>query len=361
MSDQKTTAVAKVEELGIQVPKLLENADARIAQAEQALDARIPEVFIDEEHVELGKRFIGSVKQIHDTLHDTRAPLTRILDDIRAEFTTREKKLMSIVDKVKARHNAYTAKQLAEARKIEEEARKKADAERNAIEQKQKAESILNSRIDAYVDKVREHAGKVADSVTKSNIKELEKKLSGSPKWGDSYDKHYSDKPEGIDKQLWDSMINDFKELHKARYIEEGKEVMESAKNLLPIVLKNADDAKRLREAEAKKVEEERKEREELAKAKADGEAALSQLDHHADVPEVKANVDWEIEVKSAAAYLQLVMFWWENEDQGNKTLEKVEKWTFPRAKKFTERYAKKHGKIVDHKDIIYHEVIKGK
>ena len=76
------------------------------------------------------------------------------------------------------------------------------------------------------------------------------------------------------------------------------------------------------------------------------------------ETPEVKTG--YKITVTSTAAYLNLAMFWYEHEGK-KMTVDKLEKVTFDRIRRFCEEHAVKNEEFIDNKMIVYEEIYKAK
>jgi hypothetical protein len=127
-----------------------------------------------------------------------------------------------------------------------------------------------------------------------------------------------------------------------------------------------AAEQSKLEEAEKASItadeEAERKEAEAAAAVRASAQTAsaivYSSASLFAATPEVKTG--YRITVSSTAAYLIIAQFWFEKE---GKTLpvEKLEKVTFDRMRRFCEDYAVKNEEFIDNKMVRYEPTYKAK
>lgn len=146
--------------------------------------------------------------------------------------------------------------------------------------------------------------------------------------------------------------------IEKARLAEIQRLADEEKQRLADIVTKRLDDEKKALEAQQLAREQKAQEEASIAASASTAGAMVDASVMTSETPNVKEG--YSIQLKSTAGYLLLVQFWFEKE---GKTLpiDKFEKMTFERIKRFCEAYAIKNDKTIESPLLSYEPVYKAK
>ena len=245
--------------------------------------------------------FMTKAKKTIDSMNERRKPFTQIVDAVKKQFTALESDLKPIMEEIQGYRNSYaTQKMLA-----------KQEADRVALLQLNKDKELIEIRKDF-------------EREITSCLKEDKDKLPSK----------------------------------KAELIEISKAGVEEKKRL------EEESIKRQQEEAAalllQQQEMERKAQEEAA-INASAATAGAMIDASvasSETPNVKEG--YLITLKSTAGYLLLVQFWFEKEGK-TMSVDKFEKFTFDRVKRFCEAYAVKNEEFIQSPLIEYQPIYKAK
>ncbi len=334
--------------------------------------------------------FIERSKKTVKKMNELRSPVTKIFDQVRAEFT----KLENEIDPSKSGTVPYQLQQLRnqyadKKRKEEEEKRRKEEAKRQLLVAKEQYynacyddyKSSFNDLINTRINELTELNG----SVTLENIDSVYKKVKDSPTdlpadWcpQSSVRIPLNLPPEdarGIRADVMKKLMGQFTEQYRAEVGDWRQDILDklpSKKTELERAAKASAEEKARIEAQMKlkeqqdlaKKEQERllREQEEAKKVevkKASSEAAglfdLAQAAAQSYQPKTK--VTKKIQVTSPNGYLQVMMMWWAKEGC-NLSKEELDK-IFKKQIAFCEKVANKEGEFIQDPTIQYVEEVK--
>lgn len=364
------------------------------------------------------------LKEVLSEVTDRRKPLTQTFDLVKKTFTELEAKIDpakpdSVYTKIQAHRNALATKKAKERAEAEERQRRKLAEDQERDRLSTEAELQIRNGFIADLTEAKGLLQETFNALTLENFEELSDKVYN---WTtiylaseyDSIDvklrKLYLTEPE-LEEIIEKARAGKF-EAYSAEYaaaIAKEKQLMidqlpgkkayleaeARAKKELEEKRRKAqeeqDEAARIKaeedarkaEAEAKRLEEEKLRREEEkriadaeearrleeeAKKKAEADHAIktsqtlfdNELELKVNAPEPAVVESYEIEVKSAAGYLQIVSYYFTH--KGSKEgVEDLEKRTLGQMKKFAETNFKKDGPKIDSPLIEYKPVYKVK
>lgn len=335
-------------------------------------------------------KYIEKTRRTVKEMNERRAPVTKLFDQVRKEFTALENdidptKAGTIPYQLQQYRNQYAAKkrEQEEARRRAEEAQRQAEAARSKYrtdcleDYKAKFNDLVNARINELTE--------LNSSVTLENIKAVYDTVSAfsvslPADWCPltSVRQPFNLTPEEsrqIRGEVMKSLLGQFAEQFKAEIGEYRQEILDtlpSKKIELERAAKAsaAEDARIKAEiaqreaAETARKEAERvaREQEEAKKAeaiKANSEAVnlfnLSRASTPAYQP--KAKVTKKINVTAPSGYMQVLSMWWAKEGC-NLTKEELDK-VFKKMITFCEKLANKEGEFISDPGIEYVEDVK--
>lgn len=345
------------------LPELVTKQKQALAKAVIAVE-KLPAV-TDENSKANAFALRDKIRLAHDTYKELRMPLTRLLNQVISEFTTTEADFRALIDNIDRKTNAYAKKQLEEQRTQEAQAAEKLKAEQHKIEQNSQAKIYAQRRLDEILRKLREHCGTIVGQVSDENLEESKKRLSKEPAWTDKFEQFFLAPPKngelaGVPVEVYQTVATEMLEETKLTYVKKAKEIMSDCLGLLPVALKNKEDAKKLQEIEATRAEEAAKLAEETMIAKAEGEKAIATLDSQSSVPpEPKVKTKHTIEVVQNSGWLQIIAFWYEHDPKAKS--DDVSKKTFLQCKTFAEKKYNNDGVKIEHAGVKYVEDVKAK
>ena len=341
-------------------------------------------------------QFIEKARKTVTKMNDKRAPVTKLFDEIRRQFTTMENE----VDPSKKDSLPYQLQQMrnefAAKKRAEEERRRRA-----AIIEQQKQASIAKYRTDVEEDYRRVFNGvlntalnsltALNQKITLDNFDEMEKQInafsSELPEANLSASRSMvllptnvpADELAKIRQQVLDKLLPKFREQYDSDIIDRKLElstILPSKKQELERAAKaSAEEAERIKRemqereaAEAAAKERERQEREAKEAAAAqmqqqknemaslfDGAAASVQT------YQPKTSVKKRINVLNPEGILPILMLWWQ-EDGCTLSVEELTK-TFKKQITFCEKLAnaKEGARFIEDESVCYEDEVKAK
>jgi hypothetical protein len=333
------------------------------------------------------KNFVAKAKVTYKAMDERRKPFTQLVDAVKKRFTSQESDLKQVIDTAQKYRDDYATKKMNDRIEEEKKAKLKLAKEKEMIVLRQQAETQLSSWVARVIAENRQNALNLFNSLTLETIDGAVYELDGidpipsedslQPKISLSSSVANADEISAIIESVRKGFEEPFIERHSAEillFIRELKDKVPSKRRELEAIAK-ADEAEKAsiaaeqsKREEAEKAsitadeEAERKEAEAAAAVRASAQTAsaivYSSASLFAATPDVKTG--YRITVSSVAAYLIIAQFWFEKE--GKKLpVEKIEKVTFERMRKFCEDYAIKNEEFIDNKMVRYEPTYKAK
>lgn len=304
---------------------------------------------------ELDKRcadFIDKAKRTLKAMNERRAPFTKLFDQIRSEFTGMENaidptKKDTVPFLIQQARNTYAAKKREEAER----------ARQDELRRQQREKAIKDYQVTAEDDYRRQFDGKVTadintltslnQSLTIENFEEVSAKIKNfNATLGNEWFQHcqsYAHKPfeindaEAID--IRQSILNRLSKQFKEQYASEVGEYRDTIADALPskkrelerMAKANTEEQARMKAelaareaAEARRLDEERKHKEEEAKAAKQVQQTANDMNGLFDQAAVatpvgyqpKTTVKKRIVADTADGILAVVSMWWSKEGQ---------------------------------------------
>ncbi len=343
-------------------------------------------------------KYQEKLRVTYKTMSDRRKPFTQLVDEIKKRFTSLENDISSqnkssVYVLIQNRRNEYASKKIEERKRAEAAARTELMKKEELIRIKKDVETAVNNFFYNALTKASTALNTAFEGLTLANIDEGEKVVNDC--LSNQLDqKEYAKFNPSISHTLLtqgdiDKEIADFKtpiryKDYNSKYFNHvsqlkieliGKLASKKAElqEIATIEKTNKAEADRLKqEAEARKNAEEqrirlqeaesRKKAEEEANAKASAaqvDAAITvQTDLFSEAPKVKSGC--EIIIKNPVAYALLFNFWFEKEGR-NLPVDKIEKMTIGRIKKYCEEYSLKNEEKIQSDLLEYKETYKAK
>ncbi|OJV40862.1 MAG: hypothetical protein BGO29_14945 [Bacteroidales bacterium 36-12] len=344
--------------------------------------------------------YITKAKKTIDAMNERRKPFTQIVDAVKKQFTTLEAELKPTIDEAQKLRDDCTTEKMKAKQEEERQSRVKLEKDKELIEIRGYCEVLAANYFSNCIDTTKNSIIKYFNELTLENIDAADKSLeTASTKFESRYDLPVIDLPSDTIKpgvmyidfeikhasdeevvEIINSVLNaDFtgKKDHYSREIaatlKEYRDKLPSKKAELEAIAKAGEEEKaRLEEAAKKRQQEEaerlaREKSEREAKAREEAAIAASAATAGAmvdasisatETPNVKEK--YQIKLKNNAGYLLLVQFWFEKEGKA-MPVDKFEKFTFDRIKRFCESYALKNEEFIESPLISYEPVYKAK
>lgn len=304
---------------------------------------------------ELDKRcadYIDKAKRTLKAMNERRAPITKLFDQIRSEFTGMENsidptKKDTTPYQIQQARNAYATKKREEAERARQEELKRQQREQALNRYKQEAEDDYRRQFDSLITEKINDLTSLNQSLTVENFYEVSEKIKGfNITLGNEWFQHcqsYAHKPyeitdaEAIDirQSILNRLSKQFKEQFQAEvgdYRDTTTDALPSKKRELERMAKaNAEEQARIKAeleareaAETRRLYEERRRKEEEAKAAKAVQQSANEMDglfaQNAVATPVgyqpKTSVKQKIVVDSADGILAAVSMWWSKEGQ---------------------------------------------
>ncbi len=333
-------------------------------------------------------KYLERAKITINDLNTRRKPFTQMVDMLKKEFTGLESQVKAKIDEVQKMRDGYATKKMEEQRAKERIAQLKLDKEREAIDLKQRAETMLSN---SYNEHLKEAKQLMLDDFAEQTLETLdgwcdyingrvpilgrETYKTFRPALAASY--HTAEECIVFVSEVINTMYPKHRDNYVAEIVALQKELIDKKESkrteLQNIAQADATEKARLEEDKQKREAEEKARIDaeaQAAKEKAEAEAATqaagdkaaamvdAQAEIFATAPDVKEG--YEIIVKNPAANLLLAQMWFENE--GKKLPQgKIDKVTFARIRKFCEAHALKTGELVDSQFIEYKPIYRAK
>ena len=423
MTDIATTAsfeVEKFKQITDGAPAMLEQNEtsktAAISRANE-LFANIAQTGMSDAMDELLKTFISKSKTTIDAMNERRKPFTQLVDAVKKRFTTQESELKSIVETAQNHRNDYAAVKMKQREEAERQARLKYEKEQEKIRLQEKIRNYFAKCGNDRIMGAKRNALDIFNALTLENIDNTELFSEYSKELMFLHDVKYICSLFEINLVTESELLTLVNCEYKAYKVEistvfpyEMSLYVQELRDLIPSKRAELEEAERQRvalqeaqQAEAKaqteaeqtaarerqeaarleqeRIEAERKEREaaEASKIEAEQAAALEKSEQEAALRAQAAKVDammdsaqglfpenlnvkegYKIIVANPAAYLLIAQHWMEHEGK-KTTIEKLEKVTFDRMRRYCEDYAAKNEEFIDSKMIKYEPVYKAK
>lgn len=341
-------------------------------------------------------QFIEKARKTVSKMNDKRAPVTKLFDEIRRQFTTME----NDVDPSKKDSVPYQLQQLrnefAAKKRAEEERRRRA-----AIIEQQKQASISKYRTDVEEDYRRVFNGILNNSlnsltainqkITLDNFDEAEKQInafsSELPEENFSASRSMvllptnvpADELAKIRQQVLDKLLPKFREQYDSDIIDRKLElatILPSKKQELERAAKaSAEEAERIKRemaereaAEADAKERERQEREAKEAAAAQMQQKQNEMAALFDgasasvqTYQPKTSVKKKISILNPEGFLPVIMLWWQ-EEGCTLSVEELSK-TFKKQLTFCEKLAnaKEGARFIEDESVCYEDEVKAK
>lgn len=324
-------------------------------------------------------------------MEDKRKVLTQAMDYFRKGFTTVEKDLdvknpEGIVYELQQARNQYAQELLAEKRRQEEEAARRAERNQEAISIKSEVERRMARHYLDAIAAAKDGMLKYFNSATLNTFVKVHDDLFN---YKPNFDKvapfyHGITSTVFLQQELAEMIapivaekLPEYQALYAnelSAYCESLVDQMHSKYQELEAMAKaNAEELRRL-EAERIKREAEESERNRIAAAEraaeeqrrieAQKQAAETQnlFDQTAELtamtPAPEARTGYEIEVTDARGYAEIFQFWFVKE-AGNLTIEKIGNTKLDQMKAYAEKVAHKTGEKISSKYLVYRETVK--
>lgn len=401
MSTEATTTTAlaiasSAENVGVIVRQTPENYNknqlscGRCRMAGEQLLATIKAMGMSDEIDQTVAKYLEKTRRTVKEMNERRAPVTKLFDQVRKEFTTLENeidpaKAGTVPFQLQQLRNQYAAmkREQEEARRRAEEAQRQSEMARNKYrtdcidDYKFKFNDLINTRINELTTLDRsvtlENYQVVYDTVS-AFVVELPADWCPPSSVRQPYNLT-TDEARKICGDAMRGLLGQFAEQYKAEIGDYRQDILDrlpSKKAELERVAKaDAAEAARIKAemakreaAEAARKEAERiaREKEEAKKAeamKANSEAVnlfnLAQASTPAYQP--KAKVTKKINVTAPSGYMQVMSMWWAKEGC-NLSKEELDK-IFKKQIAFCEKVANKEGEFIDDPGIRYVEEVK--
>lgn len=368
----------------------------RCLDAGNQLLALIHKVGMNDELDQQAAIFIEKSRKTVSKMNEKRAPVTKLFDEIRRQFTSLENdvdpsKKDSVPFQLQQLRNEYAAK-----RRAEEEHRRRA-----AIIEQQKQASISKYRTDVEEDYRRVFNGILNNSlnsltainqkITLDNFDESEKQIndfsSELPEANFSASRSMvllptnvpADELAKIRQQVLDKLLPKFREQYDSDIVDRKLElatILPSKKQELERAAKaSAEEAERIKRemaereaAEAAAKERERQEREAKEAAAAQMQQQQNEMAALFDgasasvqTYQPKTSVKKKISILNPEGFLPVLMMWWQ-EEGCTLSVEELSK-TFKKQLTFCEKLAnaKEGARFIEDESVIYEDEVKAK
>ena len=337
--------------------------------------------------------YINKSRKTLKVMNERRAPITKLFDQIRGEFTAMENsvdvtKKDSIPGQIQAARNAYAALKREEAERIRQEELKKQQREIARQRYRQELEDSYRSQFQTIINFGIGELTRLDQLLTLANYDETSKLIKEcNTSFQSIWLKEVIFKPyelteeeaQVIRAEVMDDLMNQFAE----QYAFDIEEYRDSLLDLLPskraelerIAKADAEEQARLKaELDAKlaeehrRIEQERAQRAEEAKTTQALERSATELGGLFDQQSVadvayqpKASVKWRITATDANGILAILSLWWSKEGQ-YLPVDELSK-MFKKQITFCEKLAndKANPEQIENNSVIYTEEVKAK
>lgn len=296
--------------------------------------------------------YIDKAKRTLKAMNERRSPITKLFDQIRSEFTGMENtidptKKDTIPYQIQQARNAYATKKREEAERARQEEMRRQQREQAINRYKQEAEDDYRRQFDSLITEKINELTSLNQSLTIENFAEASEKIKNfSITLGNEWFQHcqsYAHKPYEITDaeaiEIRQSILNRVSKQFKEQFQAEVGEYRDTIVDALPskkrelerMAKANAEEQARMKAeleareaAETRRLVEERKRKEEEAKAAKAVQQSANEMDGLFAQTAVatpvgyqpKTSVKQKIAVDSADGVLAVVSMWWSKEGQ---------------------------------------------
>lgn len=369
----------------------------RCSEFGQRLLAEIQQYGMTDEIDKRCAEYIDKAKRTVKAMNERRAPITKLFDEIRSQFTGMESsvdptKKDSVPYQIQQHRNAYAAKKREEAERARREEMARQQREQAINRYKQDAEDDYRRQFDALITSTINELTSLNQSLTIENYDEVSAKIKGfNINLGNEWFQHcqsYAHKPYEINDaeaiQLRQEILKRLSTQFKEQFLAEVGEYRDTIVDALPskkrelerMAQANAEEKARLeaelkaREAaEARRLEEERRRKEDEAKAQQQVKSQANELDGLFGAAQVATPVGYQpktavklrVKALNADGILAIVSMWWSKEGQF-LPIDELEK-IFKKQITFVEKVANDKNKpeTIDSPFVSYEEEVKAK
>ncbi len=347
-----------------------------------------------EKRRELDKKLNTYLTRVNETvkaLKDRRTPITGLFDDVRKLFTNMEGKLdtknaITFPGQIQAMRNKFAADEAAENKRIQEEQARTKLIESEKIRVKSEYETQLEKHFNDYVYQSKTSTLNLFESLTLENFDKVTESLKMIPVYPfQIFDQFkptiYTNlQPADIQNIITNCKVGKFEayalkfKTELTEYINSLVEKLESKRTELQDIAKAGEEEKARIQAEAeqrksdeaKRIEKENLEKQLEASAQATvNEQAMQanlafDLEKAQVMPSANVKEGYEIEVLTAAGWLEVISFYFQKEGL-KKRPEDLGKIKLEQMKAFAEKTALKTDEKIESKSLVYKEVYKAK
>lgn len=296
--------------------------------------------------------YIEKAKRTLKTMNERRSPITKLFDQIRAEFTGMENtidptKKDTIPYQIQQARNAYATKKREEAERARKEEMRRQQREQAINRYKQEAEDDYRRQFDSLITEKINDLTSLNQSLTIENFDAVSANIKGfNITLGNDWFQHcqsYAHKPYEITDveaiEICQSILNRVSKQFKEQFQVEVGEYRDTIVDTLPskkrelerMVKANAEEQAHMKAeleareaAETRRLDEERKRKEEEATAAKQVLQSANEMNglfaQRAVATPVgyqpKTSVKQKIAVDSAEGILAVVSMWWSKEGQ---------------------------------------------
>lgn len=334
--------------------------------------------------------YIEKARRTVKVMNERRSPVTKLFDQIRAEFTSLENAIdPSRSDTVPYRLQQLRNRYAARKREEQEAIRRAEEAKRLAEQARQTYRQALSEdfhvSFNRLVNKAINELTSLRASVTLDTYQSVLDTVTGY-----SADLPSEWKPEpsvanpsciapdessAIRSEVFESLLPGFRERYKAEIADLRSDILDKLPSkraeLQRAEAASAAEAERIKAeiaaheaAEAERKEQERKQKEEAERRKAEAEKAQTQMAGlfnaaQAEAYTPKAKVTKKIHITAPEAVLAVITLWWQREGC-RLTVEELQK-NFRKQITFCERLANKEGELIKADGLEYIDEVKAK
>lgn len=302
---------------------------------------------------ELDKRcadYIDKAKRTLKAMNERRAPFTKFFDQIRSEFTGMENtidptKKDTVPYLIQQKRNAYAAKKREEAERARQEEMRRQQREQAIARYTQEAEDDYRRQFDSTVTSTINELTSLNQSLTIENFDEVSEKLKNfNVTLGNEWFQHcqsYAHKPfeisDGEAIKIRQSILNRLSTQFKAQYSSEIGEYRDTITDALPskkrelerMAKASAEEQARMKAelgareaAETRRLDEERKRKEEEAQAANKAQQTATEMDGLFGQAAVATPVGYQpktavrkrVVTDTPDGILAVVSMWWSKE-----------------------------------------------
>lgn len=383
--------VQKLQEIVATAPEILQlniTSKTKAIEAGQKL-VDVAKLGMNDTNDELLATFMTKAKKTIDSMNERRKPFTQIVDAVKKQFTALESDLKPIMEEIQGYRNSYATQKMVAKQEADRVALLQLNKDKELIEIRKDFELAMSTFFNQCI------TGRKTEIITSFNFLTLETIDNAEVDLFSAttnFDTRFTIPTQlkidtGIQyttQQEVEQIMNEVLGLNyttkKYEYTREITSCLKEYKDKLPskkaelieISKAGVEEKKRLEEEAIKRQQEEaaalllqqqEMERKAQVEAAINASAATAGAMIDASVassetPNVKEG--YLITLKSTAGYLLLVQFWFEKEGK-TMSVDKFEKFTFDRVKRFCEAYAVKNEEFIQSPLIEYQPIYKAK